>query len=132
VSGGRWCAASLPRLEQKVAEIGLHMNGGKLESLAPGEFASVLGGGARAPRSARGAGDKVTLIAPQGLSPPRHSSAAQAVHPGGPFRSGDVRYDSVFALIHLEDAQSSDGMGKSASGVRLSCMICPVAESRAT
>jgi len=33
----------VPQLEQKVAEIGLHMTVGKLESLVPGEFGIVLG-----------------------------------------------------------------------------------------
>src|SRR6266705_6456454 len=59
----------VPQLEQKVADIGQHMTAGKLESLVPGEFGIVLGSELARALGARD-GDKVTLIAPQGLVTP--------------------------------------------------------------
>src|SRR6185503_15660952 len=59
----------LPELEDKVAEIGQHMRAGSLAALKPGEFGIVLGSElARALGVVNG--DKVALIAPQGLVTP--------------------------------------------------------------
>src|SRR5262245_3467888 len=59
----------VPDLEQKVAEIGLRMVAGRLSSLVPGDFGIVLGAELARALGAR-VGDKVTLIAPQGLVTP--------------------------------------------------------------
>src|SRR6267154_1413875 len=109
----------VPELEQKVAEIGLHMTVGKLESLAPGEFGIVLGSELARALGAR-AEDKVTLIAPQGLvTPAGILPRLKQFTVVGIFDVGMFEYDSGLALIHLEDAQKLYGMGNSASGVRL-------------
>ncbi|TMG95625.1 MAG: lipoprotein-releasing ABC transporter permease subunit, partial [Betaproteobacteria bacterium] len=109
----------VPQLEQKVAEIGLHMTAGKLESLVPGEFGIVLGAELARALGAR-AGDKVTLIAPQGLvTPAGILPRLKQFTLVGLFEVGMFEYDSGLALIHLEDAQKLYGMGESASGVRL-------------
>jgi len=109
----------VPELEQKVAEIGLHMTVGKLESLAPGEFGIVLGSELARALGAR-AEDKVTLIAPQGLvTPAGILPRLKQFTVVGIFEVGMFEYDSGLALIHLEDAQKLYGMGNSASGVRL-------------
>ena len=109
----------VPQLEQKVAEIGLHMTVGKLESLVPGEFGIVLGAELARALGAR-AGDKVTLIAPQGLvTPAGILPRLKQFTLVGLFEVGMFEYDSGLALIHLEDAQKLYGMGESASGVRL-------------
>ena len=109
----------VPELEQKVAEIGLHMIVGKLESLAPGEFGIVLGSELARALGAR-AEDKVTLIAPQGLvTPAGILPRLKQFTVVGIFDVGMFEYDSGLALIHLEDAQKLYGMGNSASGVRL-------------
>jgi len=109
----------VPELEQKVAEIGLHMTVGKLESLVPGEFGIVLGSELARALGAR-AEDKVTLIAPQGLvTPAGILPRLKQFTVVGIFDVGMFEYDSGLALIHLEDAQKLYGMGNSASGVRL-------------
>ena len=109
----------VPQLEQKVAEIGLHMRAGKLESLVPGEFGIVLGSELARALGARD-GDKVTLIAPQGLvTPAGILPRLKQFTLVGIFEVGMFEYDSGLALIHLEDAQKLYGMGDRASGVRL-------------
>ena len=109
----------VPELEQKVAEIGLHMTAGKLESLGPGEFGIVLGSELARSLGAR-TEDKVTLIAPQGLvTPAGILPRLKQFTVVGIFEVGMFEYDSGLALIHLEDAQKLYGMGDTASGVRL-------------
>ena len=109
----------VPELEEKVADIGLHMMAGKLESLVPGEFGIVLGSELARALGAR-AGDKVTLIAPQGLvTPAGILPRLKQFTVVGIFEVGMFEYDSGLALIHLEDAQKLYGMGDNASGVRL-------------
>jgi len=109
----------VPQLEEKVADIGLHMMAGKLESLVPGEFGIVLGSELARALGAR-AGDKVTLIAPQGLvTPAGILPRLKQFSVVGIFEVGMFEYDSGLALIHLEDAQKLYGMGDNASGVRL-------------
>jgi lipoprotein-releasing system permease protein len=109
----------VPQLEQQVAEIGQHMIAGKLESLMPGQFSIVLGSELARALGAR-AGDKVTLIAPQGLvTPAGILPRLKQFTVKGIFEVGMFEYDSGLALIHLEDAQKLYAMGDSASGVRL-------------
>ena len=109
----------VPQLEEKVADIGRNMVAGKLEALAPGEFGIVLG--AELAR-ALGAvpGDKVTLIAPQGLvTPAGILPRLKQFTVVGLFEVGMFEYDSGLALIHVQDAQKLYGMAEYVSGVRL-------------
>jgi len=109
----------VPQLEEKVADIGRNMVAGKLEALAPGEFGIVLG--AELAR-ALGAipGDKVTLIAPQGLvTPAGILPRLKQFTVAGLFEVGMFEYDSGLALIHVQDAQKLYGMAENVSGVRL-------------
>jgi len=109
----------LPDREEQVAEIGLHMRAGKLELLKPGEFNIVLGS-----ELARAlgvlAGDKVALIAPQGLvTPAGVIPRLKQFTVVGLFEVGMFEYDSGLALVHLEDAQKLYQMGDAVSGLRL-------------
>jgi lipoprotein-releasing system permease protein len=109
----------VPQLEEKVADIGRNMVAGQLEALAPGEFGIVLG--AELAR-ALGAvpGDKVTLIAPQGLvTPAGILPRLKQFTVAGLFEVGMFEYDSGLALIHIQDAQKLYGMAEYVSGVRL-------------
>jgi len=109
----------VPQLEEKVAEIGTHMVAGTLDALAPGKFNIVLG--AELAR-ALGAvpGDKLTLIAPQGLvTPAGILPRLKQFTVAGIFEVGMFEYDSGLALIHLQDAQKLYGMAENVSGVRL-------------
>jgi lipoprotein-releasing system permease protein len=109
----------LPELEERVAEIGLHMRAGKLDSLRPGEFNIVLGSElARALGVVTG--EKLALIAPQGLvTPAGVIPRLKQFTVSGIFEIGMFEYDSGLALVHLEDAQKLYQMGDAVSGVRL-------------
>jgi lipoprotein-releasing system permease protein len=108
-----------PQLEEQVADIGSHMVAGKLEALVPGQFNIVLGSElARALGAV--AGDKLTLIAPQGLvTPAGILPRLKQFTVAGIFEVGMFEYDSGLALIHIEDAQKLYGMEDRVSGVRL-------------
>ena len=109
----------LPELEDKVADIGAHMTAGRLRGLAAGEFGIVLG--AELARAlAVGVGDRVTLIAPQGLvTPAGVLPRLKRFRVVGIFEVGMFEYDSGLALVHLSDAQRLFQMGATVSGVRL-------------
>ena len=109
----------LPEREDRVAEIGRHMKAGTLTALKPGEFGIVLGSElARA--LAVIAGDKLTLIAPQGqVTPAGIVPRLKQFRVVGIFEIGMFEYDSGLALIHLEDAQKLYRMEDRVSGVRL-------------
>jgi lipoprotein-releasing system permease protein len=109
----------LPEMEAKVADIGSHMIGGRLQALVPGEFGIVLG--AELARAlAVAVGDRVTLIAPQGLvTPAGVLPRLKQFRVVGLFEVGMFEYDSGLALVHLADAQRLYQMGAAVSGVRL-------------
>ena len=108
-----------PKLEQKVVEIGQHMVEGTLDALVPGEFGIVLGAELARALGAS-VGDKVTLIAPQGLvTPAGIVPRLKQFTVVGIFRIDYSEYDSGLALVHLSDAQKLYSMGDAVSGVRL-------------
>lgn len=108
-----------PTLEDKVAEFAKHMRAGQLTDLRAGEFGVILGVElARA--LAVQTGDKVTLIAPQGLvTPAAVLPRLKQFRVVGIFEAGMFEFDSGLALIHIKDAQTLYQMGESVSGVRL-------------
>ncbi len=109
----------LPDAEERVADFNRFMRGGSLQQLRSGGFGIILG--AELARALQVfAGDKVTLIAPQGLVTPA------AILPRlkqftvlGTFEAGMYEYDSGLALVHLADAQALYRMEDRVSGVRL-------------
>jgi lipoprotein-releasing system permease protein len=109
----------VPKLEQEVAEIGRHMLVGRLEALVPGEFGIVLGSElARALRVS--VGDRIALIAPQGLvTPAGILPRLKQFTVVGVFEVGMFEFDSGLALIDLTDAQRLYQLGDDVSGVRL-------------
>jgi len=109
----------VPELEEKVADIGRHMRGGRLADLVPGEFGIVLGTDlARALRVQLG--ERVTLIAPQGqVTPAGLVPRLKQFRVIGIFNVGHYEYDSGLALVRMEDAQALYRLGEAASGVRL-------------
>jgi lipoprotein-releasing system permease protein len=108
-----------PALEEKVADFAQHMKAGSLAALRPGEFNIILG--AELARAlAVFPGDKVTLIAPQGLvTPAAILPRLKQFRVAGIFEVGMFEYDSGLALIHLGDAQALYRMGERVTGVRL-------------
>ena len=109
----------LPEAEEKTADFARHMKVGRLEDLRPGAFNMVLGVElARA--LGVGIGDKVTLIAPQGLvTPAAVLPRLKQFNVTGVFEVGMFEFDSGLALIHLADAQKLYRMGDRVTGVRL-------------
>ncbi|ATE59598.1 lipoprotein-releasing ABC transporter permease subunit [Thauera sinica] len=109
----------IPSEEDKVADFAQHMKAGAFEALQPGRFGIVLGRDlALALRVTPG--DKVTLIAPQGLvTPAAVLPRVKQFEVVGVFEAGMYEYDSGLALIHLADAQALYRMGEEVSGVRL-------------
>jgi lipoprotein-releasing system permease protein len=109
----------LPADEEKVADLGQHMRSGRLDALKPGEFGVVLGVDlARALGVLTG--DKVALVAPQGLvTPAGVIPRLKQFTVVGVFEAGITDADSALALVHMQDAQNLYQMGAAVSGVRL-------------
>jgi len=108
-----------PALEDKVGDIGRHMVAGNLEGLRAGEFNIVLGSELARALGAR-PGDRVTLIAPQGMvTPAGLVPRLKQFTISGIFEVGMFEYDSGLALVHLEDAQKLYQYGSAVSGLRL-------------
>ena len=109
----------LPDYEDKVVDFRSHMKEGSIDSLVPDSFNIVLGS-----ELARAlgvfVGDKVTVIAPQGVvTPAGVVPRLKSFTVSGLFEVGMFEYDSGLALIRMEDAQRLYRMGDRVSGVRL-------------
>jgi lipoprotein-releasing system permease protein len=109
----------LPDQEDRVADLGRHMRAGSLDALRPGEFGIVLGADlARALGVLPG--DKVAVIAPQGLvTPAGVIPRLKQFTVAGVFEAGITDADAGLALVHLRDAQTLYQLGESVTGVRL-------------
>jgi lipoprotein-releasing system permease protein len=109
----------LPGQEEKVADLARHMRVGKLDDLKPGEYGVVLGMDlARNLGVLRG--DKIALVAPQGVvTPAGVIPRLKQFTLVGIFEAGIVDADSGLALVHMRDAQTLYQMGENVSGVRL-------------
>ncbi|MDR2000014.1 MAG: lipoprotein-releasing ABC transporter permease subunit [Zoogloeaceae bacterium] len=109
----------LPAAEEQVADFAKHMKVGRLEALAEGEFNIILGVDlARA--LGVGAGDKVTVIAPQALvTPAAILPRLKQFKVSGIFDVGMSEFDSGLALVNLRDAQKFYRLDDRVSGVRL-------------
>lgn len=110
----------LPNMENEVANFAQHMKSmGGLDDLQPGRFGIILG--IDLARSLRvRPGDKLTLIAPQGMvTPAAVMPRVRQFEVVGIFEAGVAQYDAGLALIHLADAQALYRMGDGVSGVRL-------------
>ncbi len=109
----------LPSEEGKVAEFSSHMKSGKLEDLKPGEF-NILLGSDLARSLGVFPGDKVAVIAPQGVvTPAGMMPRIKQFNLVGIFQMGMFEYDAGMALINLEDAQKLYRMGDAVSGLRV-------------
>ncbi len=109
----------LPEREAQVAEIGEHMREGTLASLQPGAFNIVLGIEIARALGVR-QGDKITLVAPQGLvTPAGMVPRLKQFTVSGIFQVDHYEYDAGLALVRLEDAQKLYQTGERVSGLRL-------------
>ena len=115
----------LPDFEDKVVDFRAHMKEGSLASLAPGssdatEAFNIVLGSELARALGVFVGDKVTVIAPQGVvTPAGVIPRLKTFTVSGLFEVGMFEYDSGLALIRLEDAQRLYRMDDRVSGVRL-------------
>jgi lipoprotein-releasing system permease protein len=109
----------LPEAEEKVADFAQHMKVGELDDLVEGEFNIVLG--VELARALNvGIGDKVTVIAPQGLvTPAAVLPRIKQFNVTGLFEVGMFEFDSGLALINLRDAQKLYRLEDRVTGVRL-------------
>jgi len=109
----------LPQEEGKVAEFAGHMQAGRLDSLRPGEFNIALGNDLA---RALGVfpGDKVAVIAPQGVvTPAGMLPRIKQFTVSGIFQMGMFEYDAGLVLMHLEDAQKLYRLADEVSGLRV-------------
>jgi len=115
----------LPEFEDKVVDFRTHMKEGSLDSLssnslAPGDAFNIILGSELARALGVFVGDKVTVIAPQGVvTPAGVIPRLKTFTVSGLFEVGMFEYDSGLALIRLEDAQRLYRMDDRVSGVRL-------------
>ncbi|MES2770707.1 MAG: lipoprotein-releasing ABC transporter permease subunit [Pseudomonadota bacterium] len=109
----------VPSEEDKVVDFSSHMKSGRLDLLTPDSFNIVLG--AELARSLGVfVGDKLSLIAPQGVvTPAGVVPRLKTFTVVGLFEVGMFEYDNGLALIRMEDAQRLYRMGDRVSGVRL-------------
>lgn len=109
----------LPAEEGKVAEFAKHMRSGSLDALKPGEFNILLGSDLSRSLGVF-PGDKVAVIAPQGVvTPAGMMPRIKQFNVVGIFQMGMFEYDAGLALIHLDDAQKLYRMGDAVSGLRV-------------
>ena len=109
----------VPAEESQVAEFATHMKSGRLEALKPGEFQIILGNDLARSLGVF-PGDKVAVIAPQGVvTPAGMLPRIKQFTVAGIFQMGMFEYDAGLALIHLEDAQKLYRMGDATSGLRV-------------
>jgi len=108
-----------PQTENTVADFNTHMKYGALDSLQPGAYRIVLGSDlARALGVV--VGDRVTVIAPEGVvTPAGVIPRIKSFEVSGVFEFGMYEYDSGLALIDLKDAQVLFRLGQTVTGVRL-------------
>ena len=105
--------------EEKVADFARHMRAGSLGELRPGEFGVVLGTDLARVLGVR-RGDKIALIAPQGVvTPAGVIPRLKQFTVVGVFEAGFIDADAGLALVHLRDAQTLYQMGEAVTGVRL-------------
>ena len=107
-----------PAREAKVADIGLHMKQGSLDSLVPGGFDIVLGAELARALGVQ-VGDSVVAITPQGnVTPAGALPRIKSFKVSGIFEVGMFEFDSGLALINLDDAERLYRLDN-ATGVRL-------------
>ncbi|MDA8225322.1 MAG: lipoprotein-releasing ABC transporter permease subunit [Betaproteobacteria bacterium] len=108
-----------PRLENGVADVGRHMQAGRLENLVPGGWGIVIGSDLAHLLGVQ-LGDKVTLITPQGqITPAGMIPRLKQFRVVGIFHIGMYEYDAGMAMIDMADAQKLFRTGDRVSGLRL-------------
>lgn len=109
----------LPELETQVSAVFKHVIDGDMNALQPGSF-KVAVGATLAKELKVGVGDSLTLISPtDGALEAGELPALQRFTIAAIFRVDMQQYDSAFAYIHLQDAQTVFRLGEDVTGLRL-------------
>ncbi|MEO5702554.1 MAG: lipoprotein-releasing ABC transporter permease subunit [Gammaproteobacteria bacterium] len=109
----------MPKEEPKVSYVGEKMVLGRLDDLKPGGFSIILGRDLAVSLGVS-VGDKVTLVTPQAnISPAGILPRLKRFTVVGIFHAGNIEYDGMLALLHMQDAAKLFQMPDKVSGVRL-------------
>jgi lipoprotein-releasing system permease protein len=109
----------LPEEEGQVAEFDQKMLVGRLADLKAGAWGLILGADLATALGVN-KGDKVAVIAPQGVvTPAGMVPRIRQFTVVGIFRMGMYEYDSGLALMHLADAQKLYRLGEAVTGLRV-------------
>ncbi len=109
----------LPAEEVKVGELGAHLKGGTLASLAPGSYGVVLGRNL-AEELQVAVGDSIVLAAPQGTATPAGVvPRVRRLHVTALVASGLYEFDRNVAIMNLEDAARVFRLGSNVTGIGL-------------
>jgi lipoprotein-releasing system permease protein len=109
----------LPEEEPGVSEIEDYMVAGSLADLTPGAFRVILGAGLARALGA-GPGSMVTLVAPQAtVSPAGLLPRLRRFEVAGIFEANHSQYDTLVALVHLEDAARLFRLDEEVTGLRV-------------
>ncbi len=108
-----------PQFETKVDDLHTSMVKGNFDELQSGKF-NIIIGEALAKQLGATIGDKITIITPNGqITPAGMIPRIKQFTISGIFNVHMYEYDSSFAFINIQDAQTLFKMGDSVTGVRL-------------
>ena len=109
----------VPAEEARVASVAAHVRAGRLDSLASGSYAVLLGKVLAAELGVR-PGDRVVLVAPRGIATPAGvAPRLKRLTVTGLIDSGLYEFDRNVALVHMDDAARIFRLGADVTGLRL-------------
>jgi lipoprotein-releasing system permease protein len=118
-SAGVLLRGLVPAEERRVADLGSHLQGAKLNDLVDGDYRIILGSALAEELGAR-IGDRVVLIVAQGnVTPVGVMPRMRAFQVVGILSVGMYEYDRRIALVALQDASKLLQMGDEVTGIRL-------------
>lgn len=119
-SSGVMMRGVLPDAERRVADLGRHLESGRLADLVPGSYRVILGKALAETLGAR-VGDRVVLMVPEGdVTPIGVLPRMRAFRVDGILSVGMYEYDRRIALVPMQDAATLMRMGGDVTGLRLS------------
>ncbi|HEX4152785.1 MAG TPA: lipoprotein-releasing ABC transporter permease subunit [Steroidobacteraceae bacterium] len=119
-SSGVLMRGVLPDQERRVADLGPHLESGRLADLLPGSYRVILGKALAETLRAK-VGDRVILMVPEGdVTPIGVLPRMRAFRVDGILSIGMYEYDRRVALVAMQDAATLLRMGGDVTGLRLS------------
>jgi lipoprotein-releasing system permease protein len=118
-SSGVLLRGILPRLEQRVVDLGPHLVSGSLSGLEEGKYRVILGSALAEELGAK-VGDRVVLLVALGdVTPVGVIPRMRAFEVSGILSIGMYEYDRRIAIVAMQDAAKLLRMGGDATGIRL-------------